>query len=88
MSRTSSKSNAARAYGISQSVVIRWCQKEGQLQGLSNKRKRLDGAGRKLNSLELDNKVYEWIIAQRRLKLPISRRSIQVRARGLALEKM
>ena len=61
--------------------------KEGQLQGLSYKRKRLDGAGRKLSSLELDNEVYEWIIAQRRLKLPISWRSIQVRARGLALDK-
>lgn len=80
------KSKAARQFKVSRTDIQRWTKQRAELQlqlqspHSSTPAKRLQGAGRKLNDAEFDEKLINWIRQQRQKKLRVSRTTVQKQA--------
>jgi transposase-like protein len=85
--KENSKEAASRRFQVNSKRIHEWCKQEGDLQLLKDhnslKRKRIDGAGRKLTSENLERIVLNWIEDQRLLKHRVSRKMIMRKATEL-----
>ena len=88
-----SKEAAARKYGVDSKRIREWCQKKEELKVAckstpqGNKRKKLDGAGRKCLSETLEEMLVEWISDRRSKRLYVSRKMVVVKAKELFEEE-
>ena len=82
-----SKEGAARKFKVDAKRIREWCKQESHLQVLKEqngiKRKRLEGAGRKLTSENLEQILLEWIENQRGNKIRVSRKMIMRKAKEM-----
>ena len=53
--------SAAKKFKVVRKRVLEWVQKEGKVTSMKGKRFRLDGGGRKLTDVELEEEVLGWI---------------------------
>ena len=81
-----SVSEASRQYGIDRAIIILWRQKDEEFNQSKDHRKRLPAGGRKQLSVDLEEQLFQWITAQRDLKLAVTRKSIKLKAINLAFE--
>ena len=74
----SSKEVAAREFGVDAKRIRVWCSQKDKLKATKKEkkatRKRLDGAGRKPNDVEMEEELFEWIVDLRSRHLRVSRR--------------
>ena len=85
----SSKEAAAREFGVDAKRIRVWCSQKEKLKATKDKkatRKRLDGAGRKPNDVEMEEELFEWIVDLRSRHLRVSRRMIQMQAKTLSTD--
>ena len=79
-SEQSSKEAAAREFGVDAKRICVWYSQKDQLAAMKKKkkstRKRLDGAGRKPDNVEMEEELFEWIVELRSRHLGVSRRMI------------
>ena len=87
----SSKEAAAREFKVDAKRIHVWCTQKEQLLKMKNerksKRRRLDGAGRKPNDVEMEEELFEWIVELRSRHLRVSRRMIQLQAKTLSSDE-
>ena len=86
LAERTNNSEAARQYGIVPSMVSRWRSSGWRMENEAGKRKRKFGGGRKPLSEELDERVNNWGYEQRKLKVPVTRKSVMIQARMIAAE--
>ena len=84
---------AERKFGVDRKRIREWIQNESKIQNtVSSKNwssfaKKLDGGGRKIKDIDLEEILLEWITLQRSKNLRVSRKLIQRKARIYAEEK-
>lgn len=82
-------SKAAKDKGVERTTLIKWIKQEDkikeQLKGKSSLR--LFGAGRPLKDPAFDEKLLNWIQTQRKKKLRVSRKIIQIQAQMMSTDK-
>ena len=83
---------AASRFKVDRRSVADWRKKKSQLFELSlktkgNARKRLLGAGRKLEHEDLEDELFEWIMNMRARRLRVSQRLIQRKAKFMWYEQ-
>ena len=82
-----SKNKAALAVkmGVDRQVLSRWCKAEEDLKAEKDKRKkRLSGGGMKPAHVDVELQLFQWIVAQRAERLPVSESAIIQMGRQLA----
>ena len=83
----SSKEAAAREFGVDAKRIRVWCSQKNQLAAMKKEkkstRKRLDGAGRKPDNVEMEEELFGWIVELRSRHLRVSRRMIRMQAKSL-----
>ena len=86
----SSKEASAREFGVDAKRIRVWCSQKDKLKATKKEkkatRKRLDGAGRKPNDVEMEEELFEWIVDLRSRHLCVSRRMIQMQAKTLSTD--
>ena len=80
-------SQTARRFQVSRQQVREWRKNENALKCIGNSRKRLDGAGRKLSSNDLEIHLVDWINVKRADRLRVSRSMIQREAERFMKDK-
>ena len=80
-----SKHSAARLHNVCVKRIREWCQNEEKLRSVANKKKvkRLSGAGRPFKCERLEHQLIDWIEAQRKQNLRVSRQMTQKKAKEL-----
>lgn len=81
-----SNAEAARKFGCDRKRIREWRKDEEKLRRTGEKRKRLEGGGRKVISGELDDAVKQWIDNCRTKRQRVSRRLIIREAQRFASE--
>ena len=79
--------SAAKKFEVDQKKVREWVQKEEKVTSMKEKRFRLDGGGRKLTDVELEEEVLSWIQQQRLNMLCVSKKLIIFKAKSIYDEK-
>jgi hypothetical protein len=82
--KSSNNHAAARKYKVDVKQVREWKKQEEQIKANNGKRMRLEGGGRKLIHLALDEEVLHWIECQRKNKLRVTRKMIKLKAKSIA----
>lgn len=75
---------ASRQLQCSHTVLRKWKQQQEQLQDQNPSSKRLPGAGRKLQSTEVNAAVYQWFEEQRGMQHGVSPLMLRMRAKLIA----
>ena len=84
---------AERKFGVDRKRIREWMQNESKIQNkVSSKNrgifaKKLDGGGRKIKDMDLEEMLLEWITLQRSNNFRVSRKLILRKARIYAKEK-
>ena len=84
---------AEQKFGVDRKRIREWIQNESKIQNkVSSKNqgsfaKKLDGGGRNIKDMNLEEMLLEWITLQRSKSLRVSRKLIQRKARIYAEEK-
>ena len=84
--------NTAKTFKVDSKQIRNWRNSEAEIRSIASaggkqcKRRRLDGGGRKVGNLILEEKLKEWILSRREQRLRVSRKSIQREALRLATE--
>ena len=82
------KETAAREFGVDAKRIHMWCSQKDQLAAMKKEkkstRKRLDGAGRKPDNVEMEEELFGWIAELRPRHLRVSRRMIRVQTKLLS----
>ena len=80
-----SNRNDARVYKVTVKRIREWRKQELQLRSVANPRRRqhLPGGGRPIKSMEVKDKLVEWITDQRQNSLRVTRKGIQRKAKLL-----
>ena len=87
---TPSKEAAARQFRVDSKRIRVWCSQKDQLKALKEEkkstRKRLDGAGRKPNDVQMEEELFEWIVDLHSCHLHVSRQTIRMQAKTLSTD--
>ena len=75
-------SSAAKKFNVDRKRIREWQSAKAKLQAADNKRKRLDGGGRKPFDVGLEDELLEWIHERRSSGLRVSRAMILHKARA------
>ena len=84
---------AERKFGVDRKRIREWIQNESKIQNKFCSKnqgrfaKKLDGGGRKIKDIDLEEMLLEWITLQRSKNLRVSRKLMQLKARIYAEEK-
>ena len=82
------KEAAAQEFGVDAKRIHVWCSQKDWLAAMKKEkmsmRKRLDGAGRKLDNAEIEEELFGWIVELRSRHLCVSWRMIQMQAKSLS----
>ena len=76
-----SNRGAAVKFHIDVKRVREWRQKKDKIVAMKSKRKRLDGAGKKLMDEQLEEDLLKWILERRSNMLRVSRKLIMFKAK-------
>ena len=79
--RKNSNRGAAVKFHIDVKRVREWRQKKDKIVAMKSKRKRLDGAGKKLMDEQLEEDLLKWILERRSNMLRVSRKLIMFKAK-------
>ena len=83
-----SKEAAAREFSVDPRRIREWCAQKEKLLELKkqggSKRKQLDGAGRRVQSEDMEETLLSWIMELRGRNVRVSRKMIQLQAKALA----
>ena len=83
-----SKEGSARHFNVDTKRIREWCKQKDSFTEQKKKgnssRKRLTGAGRKVDDVEMEEELFDWIVEMRGQNLRISLRMIQIRAKELS----
>ena len=79
--------SAAKKFKVDRKRVREWVQKEEKVISMKGKRFRVDGGGRKLTDVELEEEVLRWIQQRRSNVLRVSRKLIMFKAKSIYNEK-
>ena len=83
----SSIHSAAKKFKIGRKRVCEWVQMEEKATSRKGKRFRLDGGGRKLTDVELEEEVLSWIQQRRLNMLRVSKKLIVFKAKSIYHEQ-
>ena len=78
--------SAAKKFKVDRKRVREWAQKEGKVTSMKGKRFRLDGGGRKLTDVELED-VLRWMQQRHSNMIRVSRKLIMFKAKSIYDEK-
>ena len=78
---------AAKKFKVDRKRVRDWVQKEEKVTSMKGKRFRVDGGGRKLTNVELEEEVLSWIQQRRSNMLRVSRKLVMFKAKSIYNEK-
>ena len=89
--RVHSVEQTARTFKVHAKQIREWRKSEDSIRKLSEevcgkKRSRLEGAGRRLHSDELEERLRNWILRQREQRIRVSRKNIQQMAQKMNIE--
>ena len=91
--KMSSIGAAERKFGVDRKRIREWIQNDSKIQNKFCSKnqgrfaKKLDGGGRKIKDIDLEEMLLEWITLQRSKNLRVSRKLMQLKARIYAEEK-
>ena len=75
--------DTAKTFKVDSKQIRNWLKSEAEIRsnasagGQLSKRRRLDGGGRKVGNIILEERLKEWILRRREERLRVSRKSIQ-----------
>ena len=83
-----SKEAAARKYNVAPKWIREWVKQKDQLKDLlekpgGGKRKKLEGAGRKPMSEDLEDNLFDWILDMRDKRARVSRNMVKNKAKEM-----
>ena len=76
-------SRAAKKFNVDRKRIREWQSAKAKLQAAVNKRKRLEGGGRKPFDVGLEDELLEWVHERRSSGLRVSRKMISPKARAI-----
>ena len=79
--------SVTKKFKVDRKRVREWVQKEKKVISMRGKRFRVDGGGRKLTDVELEEEVLSWILQRRSDMLRVSRKLIIFKAKSIYNEK-
>ena len=80
-------SSAAKKFNVDRKRIREWQSAKAKLQAADNKRKRLEGGGRKPFDVGLEDELLEWVHERRSSGLRVSRAMISHKARAIHEQK-
>lgn len=80
-------SSAAKKFNVDRKRIREWRSAKAKLQAADNKRKRLEGGGRKPFDVGLEDELLEWVHERRSSGLRVSRAMISHKARAIHEQK-
>ena len=81
--RNSSSRKVGRKYQIEEASVRLWRKNEDKIRAAvesDSNMKRLKGSGRKIQNLEMEEKLFEWIVSMKAKDLRVTHSALQLKA--------
>ena len=81
--RNSTSRQVGRKYQICESIVRLWRKNEDKIRAAvesDTNLKRLKGSGRKIQNLEMEEKLFEWIVSMKAKDLRVTHSALQLKA--------